>query len=155
MHPDLMIVDEGEAELKVDLARQLKAENAIIPNDGERRVTVIHHAQNLNPMAQNALLKELEEPPAYAFFILTAEQPDSLLQTVRSRCTKFALEPSQAAAHSQACSAFCRPLSGTRFLSRRLCRKSRCSLRSASRRRHSPAPSVWNVCWRSTILLMC
>ncbi len=92
-----MIVDEGEAELKVDLARQLKAENAIIPNDGERRVTVIHHAQNLNPMAQNALLKELEEPPAYAFFILTAEQPDSLLQTVRSRCTKFALEPSQAA----------------------------------------------------------
>lgn len=48
-------------------------------------------------MAQNALLKELEEPPAYAFFILTAEQPDSLLQTVRSRCTKFALEPSQAA----------------------------------------------------------
>ena len=97
MHPDLMIVDEGEAELKVDLARQIKAENAIIPNDGERRVTVIHHAQNLNPMAQNALLKELEEPPAYAFFILTAEQPDSLLQTVRSRCTKFALEPSQAA----------------------------------------------------------
>ena len=60
VHPDLMIVDEGEAELKVDLARQLKAENAIIPNDGERRVTVIHHAQNLNPMAQNALLKELQ-----------------------------------------------------------------------------------------------
>lgn len=28
-------------------------------------------------------------------------------------------------------------------------------LHSASRRRHSPAPSVWNVCWRSTILLMC
>ena len=192
VHPDLMIVDEGEAELKVDLARQIKAENAIIPNDGERRVTVIHHAQNLNPMAQNALLKELEEPPAYAFFILTAEQPDSLLQTVRSRCTKFALEPSQAAVsdeeaatllapylsavaerredrmmlsawsgkrrraeHSQACSAFCRPLSGTRFSSRRLCRKSRCSLHSASRRRHSPAPSAWNVYWRSTILLMC
>lgn len=192
VHPDLMIVDEGEAELKVDLARQLKAENAIIPNDGERRVTVIHHAQNLNPMAQNALLKELEEPPAYAFFILDRRAAGSLLQTVRSRCTKFALEPSQAAvsdeeaasllapylsavaerredrmmlsamglekrraAHSQACSAFCRPLSGTRFSSRRLCRKSRCSLHSASRRRHSPAPSVWNVCWRSTILLMC
>ena len=31
VHPDLMIVDEGEAELKVDLARQIKAENAIIP----------------------------------------------------------------------------------------------------------------------------
>lgn len=93
VHPDLTVIDEGENELKVDLARCIKAENAIIPNDGARRVTVIHHAQNLNPMAQNALLKELEEPPSYAFFILTAEQPDALLQTVRSRCTKFALEP--------------------------------------------------------------
>lgn len=93
VHPDLTVIDEGENELKVDLARRLKAENAIIPNDGARRVTVIRHAHNLNPMAQNALLKELEEPPAYAFFVLTAEQPDTLLQTVRSRCTKFALVP--------------------------------------------------------------
>ncbi|MDO4271357.1 MAG: hypothetical protein Q4C72_10620 [Eubacteriales bacterium] len=93
VHPDLTVIDEGENELKVDLARRVKAENAIVPNDGARRVTVIHHAQNLNPAAQNALLKELEEPPAFAFFILTAEQPDSLLETVRSRCLKFALEP--------------------------------------------------------------
>ena len=95
MHPDLSVIDEGENELKVDLARRIKAENAIIPNDGARRVTVIRHAHKLNPMAQNALLKELEEPPAYAFFILTAEQPDALLQTVRSRCTRLALEPPQ------------------------------------------------------------
>lgn len=95
VHPDLTIIDEGENELKVDLARRIKAENAIIPNDGERRVTVIRHAQNLNPMAQNALLKELEEPPSYAFFVLTAEQPDALLQTVRSRCTKFSLAPQE------------------------------------------------------------
>lgn len=95
VHPDLAIIDEGENELKVDLARQIKAENAVVPNDGARRVTVIRHAHNLNPMAQNALLKELEEPPAYAFFVLTTSRPDTLLQTVRSRCTKFALEPAQ------------------------------------------------------------
>lgn len=95
VHPDLTLIDEGESELKVELARRIKGENAIIPNDGERRVTVIRHAQNLNPMAQNALLKELEEPPSYAFFVLTAEQPDTLLQTVRSRCTKFALIPQE------------------------------------------------------------
>ena len=93
VHPDLTIVDEGENELKVDLARRIKAENAVVPNDGARRVTIIRHAHNLNPMAQNALLKELEEPPAYAFFVLTTGQPDTLLQTVRSRCTKFALAP--------------------------------------------------------------
>ena len=98
VHPDLTIIDEGENELKVELARRIKAENAVIPNDGARRVTVIHHAQNLNPAAQNALLKELEEPPAFAFFLLTAEQPGALLETVRSRCMKFSLEPPRAAA---------------------------------------------------------
>ena len=73
VHPDLTLIDEGEDELKVDLARRIKAENAIIPNDGARRVTVIRHAHNMNAYAQNALLKELEEPPHFAFFILTSE----------------------------------------------------------------------------------
>ena len=109
VHPDLTVIDEGENELKVDLARRIKAENAIIPNDGPRRVTVIRHAHNLNPMAQNALLKELEEPPAYAFFILTAEQPDALLQTVRSRCTRFALEPPQQTAADEEAAALLAP----------------------------------------------
>ncbi len=93
VHPDLLIIDEGENELKVDLARQIKMENSLVPNDGTHRVTVIRHAQNLNISAQNALLKELEEPPKFAFFILTAEKPDALLETVRSRCAKFSLEP--------------------------------------------------------------
>ena len=78
VHPDLTLIDEGEEELKVDLARRIKAENAIIPNDGARRVTVIRHAHNMNAYAQNALLKELEEPPHFAFFILTSEKPDAL-----------------------------------------------------------------------------
>ena len=48
VHPDLTLIDEGEDELKVDLARRIKAENAIIPNDGARRVTIIRHAHNMN-----------------------------------------------------------------------------------------------------------
>ena len=109
VHPDLMMIDAGDEELKVDLARRIKAENAIVPNDGARRVTVICHAQNLNPMAQNALLKELEEPPGYAFFILAAEQPDALLQTGRSRCTKFALAPAGAAVSDEEAAALLAP----------------------------------------------
>ena len=60
-------------------------------------------------MAQNALLKELEEPPGYAFFILAAEQPDALLQTVRSRCTKFALAPAGAAVSDEEAAALLAP----------------------------------------------
>lgn len=95
IHPDFMIIDEGDNELKVEFARRVKDENSLVPNDGPRRVTLIRHAQNLNTSAQNALLKELEEPPGFAFFILTAERPDALLETVRSRCAKFALEPAR------------------------------------------------------------
>ncbi|MDO5141883.1 MAG: DNA polymerase III subunit [Eubacteriales bacterium] len=109
IHPDLTVIDEDEAELKVDLARRLKADDAIVPNDGARRVTVLCHAQNLNPMAQNALLKELEEPPSYAFFVLTAERPDALLQTVRSRCTRFALAPPQQTAEDEQAAALLSP----------------------------------------------
>ncbi len=95
VHPDLTIIDEGSDELKIELARRLRQEDSLIPNEGGRRVTVIRHAQNLNINAQNALLKELEEPPSFAFFILTSERPDALLETVKSRCMKISLEPSE------------------------------------------------------------
>ena len=41
--------------------------------------------------SQNALLKILEEPPAYGVFLLLTENPEKLLPTVRSRCTQLSL----------------------------------------------------------------
>ncbi len=93
IHPDLTILDPENQDIKVDAARELRRAVTVLPNDGERRVTIVRHAQNMNQMAQNALLKTLEEPPRYAFFILTAEQPDALLTTVQSRCTRYELAP--------------------------------------------------------------
>ena len=80
-----------------DIRTQINNDIVIKPYSSRYKVYIVDEAEKMNQQAQNALLKTIEEPPAYAFFILTAEQPDSLLQTVRSRCTKFALEPSQAA----------------------------------------------------------
>lgn len=96
IHPDLTIIDGGETEIKVDQARALRAEVCIRPNDGDRRVIIVRHAHNMNPAAQNALLKTLEEPPACAYFILTSEQPGALLPTILSRCTRYDLAPSAA-----------------------------------------------------------
>lgn len=42
--------------------------------------------------AQNALLKVLEEP-RQTVFLLLCEQAEQLLETVRSRCVRFRLEP--------------------------------------------------------------
>ena len=92
-HPDLIVVDEGDGEIKVETARNIRDEAAILPNDGDRKVFIIHNADRMNLSAQNALLKVLEEPPRYVFFILLSSQPGVLLQTIRSRCAIYQLEP--------------------------------------------------------------
>ena len=57
---------------------------------------VIDPADAMNPAAQNALLKVLEEGPAYAAFLLLAGEPGKLLDTVRSRCEPLRLPPEEA-----------------------------------------------------------
>lgn len=56
-------------------------------------IFLIRHAQNMNAAAQNALLKLLEEPPEYAFFILMTENESAILPTILSRCTQYAMVP--------------------------------------------------------------
>ena len=51
----------------------------------------------MNPNAQNALLKLLEEGPPYAAFLLLTDNPGALLTTVRSRCEGLPLSPVTAA----------------------------------------------------------
>ena len=43
--------------------------------------------------AQNALLKTIEEPPAYAVIMLLTTNPDAFLQTILSRCVQLKLKP--------------------------------------------------------------
>lgn len=93
IHPDITLVDLGDAEIKVDTARTIRSDASVLPNESNRRVFLIRHAQNMNPVAQNALLKILEEPPSYAFFILMTENAGAILPTILSRCTQFALAP--------------------------------------------------------------
>ena len=93
IHPDLTIIDEGAADLKIETARRIRRDCHVLPNDGERKVYILRHSQNLNVQAQNVLLKTLEEPPEFAFFILTCENEQSLLPTVRSRVIRYTLSP--------------------------------------------------------------
>ena len=92
-HPDIIFLsrltdDKGKPkrEIYVDQIRELAASAAILPNEAERKVYIIREAETLNPAAQNALLKLLEEPPAFDAFLLVAAGTAPLLETVRSRC---------------------------------------------------------------------
>jgi len=93
IHPDIITVaplEEGKA-ITVDQVRQMRADAHIRPNEAPRKVYVIEQADGMKDSAQNAMLKLLEEGPAYASFLLIAENPGGLLTTVRSRCETLSL----------------------------------------------------------------
>ncbi len=97
VHPDVSWIQpaEDKREITVAQVRSLRGDAYIRPNEGRRKVYIIQPADSMNPAAQNALLKVLEEGPVYAAFLLSAEEPGRLLDTVRSRCEGLALPPEE------------------------------------------------------------
>lgn len=92
-HPDYILVDDPEKKtVPVELIRQARADMFIQPNESEHKIYQFPRAQDMGLPGQNALLKVLEEPPAYGVFLLLADNPDKLLPTVRSRCTELKMQ---------------------------------------------------------------
>ena len=93
IHPDIIRVSipEDKRIISVDQIRTMRADAYIRPNEADRKVFIIEDAQTMKDEAQNALLKVLEEGPAYAAFLLLTEHPQQLLSTIRSRCETLAL----------------------------------------------------------------
>lgn len=93
-HPDVAVIarEQGEKglrrEIRVGQIRQMTADALLVPCEAARKVYIIDEAERMNPQAQNALLKALEDPPGHACFILCTAAPGGLLPTVRSRCVR-------------------------------------------------------------------
>ena len=68
------------------------------PYEGGKRVFVIEAAEAMRDESQNALLKTLEEPPAFVHLILLSSEPEALLETIASRCQPIDFAPLPAAA---------------------------------------------------------
>ena len=89
-HPDFITVEDPEHKnVAVKIVRQIRDDMFIRPNEADRKIYLF--PQELGIEGQNALLKILEEPPAYGVFLLLTDNPDKLLPTVRSRCTELKL----------------------------------------------------------------
>ncbi len=59
------------------------------PMLGKRKVYILDEAHMLSTASWNALLKTLEEPPSYAFFILATTEWHKVPATIISRCQRF------------------------------------------------------------------
>lgn len=79
--------------LTVDEIRKVSRFLSMTSHDGSYRVVIVDPADDMNTSAANALLKNLEEPPARTLFILIVHAPGSLLPTIRSRCQVVRLAP--------------------------------------------------------------
>lgn len=94
-HPDIIYVQhEKPGVISVDeIRRQVNNDIGVKPYSSERKLYIIDEAEKMNVQAQNALLKTLEEPPAYAVIILLTTNLEAMLATIRSRCVTLTMKP--------------------------------------------------------------
>ena len=94
-HPDVTRAEHSGKKMgfSVETVREIRKEAAVLPNNGEMRVFLFTDADGMSVQAQNALLKSVEEPPAHACFVFTAETIGVLLPTLLSRMTAKAVFP--------------------------------------------------------------
>lgn len=73
----------------VEDARQIKESVVYSPTNAKYKVYIIDEAHQITKDAFNALLKTLEEPPAYVIFILATTEPHKIPVTILSRCQRY------------------------------------------------------------------
>lgn len=93
-HPDFRRIERLTKDKSDDLARSISVDQirslqtlfGSTPGFSDRRVVIIDSIDDLERAGANALLKNLEEPPAGTIFFLVSHAPGRLLPTIRSRC---------------------------------------------------------------------
>ena len=97
-HPDVHVLDPLEEEqetIKVERIAEREGGEESLEGflglrafEGGFRVVLVREAHRMTPAAQNALLKTLEEPGADTLLVLETDRPETLLETLRSRCVR-------------------------------------------------------------------
>ena len=93
--PDIIrVLHEKPNTISVDDIRaQINNDVVIKPYSSPYKIYIVNEAEKMTPQAQNALLKTLEEPPAYAVILLLTTNVNSLLPTILSRCVVLNMKP--------------------------------------------------------------
>lgn len=92
--PDIIYLQhEKPVTISVDdIRRQVNNDIGIKPYNSPHKIYIIDEAEKMNQEAQNALLKTIEEPPAYGVILLLTTNADAFLPTILSRCITLSLK---------------------------------------------------------------
>ncbi len=85
---DLIEIDAA-SHRGIDKIREIKESVLFIPLQGKRKMYILDEVHMLTTEAFNALLKTLEEPPSYCYFILCTTEPYKIPVTIMSRCQRL------------------------------------------------------------------
>ncbi|BBF44634.1 DNA polymerase III delta prime subunit [Lachnospiraceae bacterium KM106-2] len=95
--PDIIEVTHEKVSIGVDDIRiQVNNSIQVKPYYSPYKIYIIDDADKMTEQAQNALLKTIEEPPAYAIIILLTDNINRLLPTILSRCVQLSFKPVEA-----------------------------------------------------------
>jgi DNA polymerase-3 subunit delta' len=85
-HPDVITVEHSGKtnSISTDTVRKVCNEASIKPNY-DKKVFLFLDADVMNSTAQNVLLKSIEEPPSYAYYVFTSRSKETFLSTILSR----------------------------------------------------------------------
>ena len=92
--PDIIYVSHDKPNVISvdDIRQQLNNDIVIKPYNSKYKIYIVDEAEKMNVQAQNALLKTIEEPPAYGIILLLTTNADSFLPTILSRCITLNLK---------------------------------------------------------------
>lgn len=104
-HPDVLEVRVGgplcpsedmkKKDITVGQMRNVVREVGQHSFVGGCKVVIVEEAEKMNRSAANAFLKTLEEPPVGTVFLLISDKPETLLDTIVSRCRALKMHPWQ------------------------------------------------------------
>ncbi|PSR33595.1 MAG: hypothetical protein C7B46_09330 [Sulfobacillus benefaciens] len=90
-HPDIHLLSPSPHTIRVADVRMAVQSLLYRPLWSSVRIIWIQAADTLTPESANLLLKAVEEPAPYVHFVLTTNNPDQVLPTIRSRCQRFVI----------------------------------------------------------------
>jgi DNA polymerase-3 subunit delta' len=93
-HPDVHTAEpeSKSRRLRIEQTRAIEWELQMRSLMGQRKVAILFEADRMTSEAANSFLKTLEEPPNHSLLLLTSDQPESLPETILSRCITVPLE---------------------------------------------------------------
>lgn len=90
---NLDLVEYNEPEIKVEIIEDIIDKASLFSRGKLRRTFLIPDAKNINIVAQNKLLKTLEEQETDAIFLMGCTNLNAVLDTIKSRCKIITLPP--------------------------------------------------------------